>query len=396
MRAVVTVICIWMVSLGAAAQFGKFAVLFDRVAASYPGQPGPMIGLVVSTVGFVGLIFGTTAGLFVSALGYKRVMVTALVAGAAISALESLLPPLPVMLVLRALEGASHLALVVAAPVLTSQLAGPRWQAAAMTLYSSFFAVSFASLGYLGPRLADWAGLPAVYLSHAGYMLAGAALMAALLPRDQRGVMPHLSARSLARSHVQVYSSPREAAPAMGFVCYTFTFVAFLTLMPQQFLGRPEQAVLATFMPLVSVATSLTLGVWALGRIPAVRMVQIGFAASLGFVALLWLAWGQGTATVLAAFGVAGSLGLVQSASFAAIPQLNPDPAARARAAGAIAQLGNVGTTSGTPVLVWLIAVAGVTGLSVFLALFAILGIALHALQAHRRLEAVRLQSDSD
>ena len=71
MRAAVTVICIWLVSLGAAAQFGKFAVLFDRVVASYPGQPGPMIGLVVSTVGFVGLIFGTTAGLFVSVLGYR-------------------------------------------------------------------------------------------------------------------------------------------------------------------------------------------------------------------------------------------------------------------------------------------------------------------------------------
>ena len=386
MRATVTVLCIWLVSLGAAAQFGKFAVLFDRVAAAYPGQSGPMIGLIISTVGFVGLIFGTTAGLFVSALGYRRVMIVALLAGALISAIEALMPPLPLMLALRALEGASHLALVVAAPVLTSQLASPRWQAAAMTLYSSFFAVSFATMGYFGPRLADVSGLPAVYLAHGGYLLAGAALMALLLPPDRRGTMPQLSARALFQSHVQIYSSPREAAPALGFVCYTFTFVAFLTLMPQQFLGRPEQVVLATFMPLVSVATSLTLGVWGLSRISAVQMVQLGFAASLGFVALLWLVWGQAAATVLAAFGVAGALGLVQSASFASIPQMNPDPAARARAAGAIAQLGNVGTTCGTPVLVWLIGVAGATGLAVFLAVFAILGIALHARQARRRL----------
>ena len=386
MRATVTVLCIWLVSLGAAAQFGKFAVLFDRVASSYPGQPGPMIGLVVSTVGFVGLIFGTTAGLFVSALGYKRVMVTALVAGSLISALEALLPPLPVMLALRALEGASHLAMVVAAPVLTSQLAGPRWQPAAMTLYSSFFAVSFASLGYLGPRLADWAGLPAVYLCHAGYMLAGAGLMAALLPKDKRPVMPRLSLRGLLVSHAQIYSSPREAAPALGFVCYTFTFVAFLTLMPQQFLGRPEQFVLASFMPLVSVGVALTLGVWAMGRVSAVRVVQLGFAVSLVFVALLWLTWGQTGLTVLAAFGVSAGLGLVQSASFASIPQLNPDPAARARAAGAIAQLGNLGTTSGTPLLVWLIATAGINGLALFLALFAVLGIALHGWMERRRL----------
>ena len=39
MRATLTVLCIWAVSLGAAAQFGKIAVLFDRLAASLSG-PG--------------------------------------------------------------------------------------------------------------------------------------------------------------------------------------------------------------------------------------------------------------------------------------------------------------------------------------------------------------------
>ena len=388
MRATVTVICIWLVSLGAAAQFGKFAVLFDRVADAYPDQPAPMIGLIVSTVGFVGLIFGTTAGLFISALGYRRVMIWALVAGATISALEALMPPLPVLLALRALEGGSHLALVVAAPVLTAQLASARWQAAAMTLYSSFFAVSFAATGVLGPKLADLAGLPAVYLAHAGYMLAAAALMAALLPRDRPAPMPRLTFRALASQHAQVYANASQAAPAMGFVCYTITFVAFLTVMPQQFLGRPEQAILATFMPLVSVAVSLTLGIWAMRHIPAYRLVQMGFAAAIGFSVALWLGWGQSLPTLLAAFGVAGALGLVQSASFAAIAQLNPDPVSRARAAGAIAQLGNLGTTSGTPLLVWLIVAAGVNGLALFLALFSALGIALHTVQARRRVVA--------
>lgn len=388
MRASLTIVCIWLVCLGAAAQFGKFAVLFDRIAASYPGQPGLIVGLIVSTVGICGLIFGTTAGLFVSALGYRRVMVSALIAGAVISTIEALLPPVPVMLALRAAEGASHLALVVAAPVLTAQIAAPRWQAAAMTLYSSFFAVSFAALGYFGPTLADWGGLPAVFLAHGGYMAVGAVGMALLLPRDQRSEMPHLSLRGLLVSHAQVYASPREAAPAMGFVCYTVTFVAFLTLMPQQFLGQPQQAILASFMPLVSVAVSLTFGVWMMRRVSAVGMVQAGFAVTLVFAVLLGLAWGQAGLVVLAAFGVAAGLGQVQSASFAAIPQLNLEPAARARAAGAIAQLGNLGTTSGTPILIWLISQAGATGLAVFLSLFSVLGIAVHAVQARRRITA--------
>lgn len=386
MRAALTVFAIWLVSLGAAAQFGKFAVLFDHVAAAYPGQPGPMIGLIVSTVGFAGLILGTTAGIFVSALGYKRVMITALLAGSAISAVESLMPPLPVMLALRAIEGATHLGLVVAAPVMTAQLAAPRWQAAAMSLYSSFFAVSFSALGILGPKLAGWAGMPAVLLAHAAYLLAGAALLALLLPRVPGSPWPPMSPRSLLQAHGRIYSSPREAAPAFGFVCYTFTFVAFLTLMPQQFLGRPEQFLLASLMPLVSVGMALTLGVWAMGRISAVRLVQAGFAVAIVFAGLLWLSWGQGRATLLVAFGISAGLGLVQSASFASIAQLNADAEARTRAAGAIAQLGNLGTTCGTPVLVWLIATFAETGLALFLIGFSALGIGLHAVMERRRI----------
>ncbi len=142
---------------------------------------------------------------------------------------------------------------------------------------------------------------------------------------------------------------------------------------------------LATFMPLVSVVVSLTLGVWGLARIGAVAMVQAGFAAGLAFAALLWLVWGQTVPMVIASFCFAAALGIVQAASFATIPQLNPTPDGRARAAGAIAQLGNLGTTTGTPLLVWLISAAGGTGLSLFLAVFCALGIIVHAVQSRRR-----------
>ena len=73
-------------------------------------------------------------------------------------------------------------------------------------------------------------------------------------------------------------------------------------------------------------------------------------------------------------------------ACFAALAELNPTPEARARGAGAIAQLGNLGTTTGTPILVWALGRAGETGLAVFLIGFSALGIGIHALQARRRI----------
>ena len=82
---------------------------------------------------------------------------------------------------------------------------------------------------------------------------------------------------------------------------------------------------------------------------------------------------------------MAAALGIVQGASFAAIPSLNPATDDRARAAGAIAQLGNLGTTTGTPILAAMLAALGPMAIVVFAVPFCALGIILHGWQATRR-----------
>lgn len=343
-----------------------------------------MLGLLVSIVGFPGLIFGTTAGIFVEGLGYRRVLLGALVAGAGLSALESLMLPLPVMLALRVAEGMAHLAIVVAAPVLIAQIAPASRQGLAMTLWSSFFGVAYSALALFGRPLALAFGEPSLFLAHAAYMLGIAALLRLLLPADLPRKPLHLSPRTLLRQHADIYTSPYVAAPAFGFVCYTIIYVAVLTLLPP-FAGGAVQILLATGMPLASIAVSLTLGVWLLGQMSAVRAAMVGFAVALLAAVALGLGWGQPVVTVAASLTLAGALGLVQGASFSAIPQLNPTIGERARAAGAVAQLGNLGTTVGTPLLSAVILSGGSLGMAGFVALFAFLGIALHLWQAQRR-----------
>ena len=137
--------------------------------------------------------------------------------------------------------------------------------------------------------------------------------------------------------------------------------------------------------PLVSIVFSLTVGVWALKRVAAFRLVQLGFAAAIVASLGLWIAWGTGAVEAAFALALAASLGIVQGASFASIPQLNASPPDRARAAGAIAQLGNLGTATGTPMLTLIMAQSGATGLAMFLIGFSGLGIAVHWVQARRR-----------
>ncbi len=381
MRAALTIFAIWAAGLGAAAQFGKISVAYEALGRAYAAQAGIGIGVMVSIVGMVGLIFGTTAGLLVARIGARRAMVGALALGAAVSAVQMLFPPYPVMMVSRLLEGVSHLVIVVVGPTAIAGLTAARWQGAVMTLWSSFFAVTYAALFFFGPPLVAASGPGALFGLHALWMAACGGILWALLPADAPEKAGAL-AGSLWAEHRRIYASPWVAAPATGFVCYTMTYVAVLTLLPAM---MPEQgAFVGVAMPLVSIVVSLTFGVWLLGRMSAVHLVQAGFGLAVLSGLGLWLGWG-GTAALVFALGVAGSLGIVQGASFAALAQLNATSEDRAQAAGAIAQLGNLGTTCGTPILVWLTERAGSLGLVLFVTGFSALGIAIHALQARRR-----------
>ena len=134
----------------------------------------------------------------------------------------------------------------------------------------------------------------------------------------------------------------------------------------------------------------MTLGVWLLSKLPAFRLVQCGFAVAILASLGLWVTWGQGASETGFALLMAAALGVVQGASFASLAQINPSAEDRARGAGAIAQLGNLGTTIGTPLLALILAKSGATGLAVFLIGFSALGIAIHAWQARRRINFLR------
>lgn len=377
------ILALWFAGLCAAGQFSKTGVIFPELAAIWP-EAGARLGLVVSVVGGVGVVFGTTAGLAVARFGARRLIIAALFAGAAVSGLQALGLPLGTMIATRVIEGAAHLLIVVAGPVLIAGLAAPRDQAAAMTLWSTFFGLAFTITAVAGLPFAHAFGPRALWALHGAIMAAAGVLLIGVLPGSEaRPVPAPMNLRAILADHVAIYADPRVGAPALGFVFYTLIFVAALTLVPG--LVVPEyREFTASVMPLVSIASSLGLGVQLTRRLGAVRTAQIGFAGG-AVAAGLWLFGAGDLIAVAAAFGLSAALGLVQGASFAAIPELNPSAPDRARAAGAIAQLGNVGTTLGTPVLLALSGALGAPALTLFALPLCLGGIAMHLWLARRR-----------
>ena len=375
---------LWAAGLGAAAQYGKVSVIYDRLPLIYP-DAGLTLGFVVSVVGFVGIVFGVIAGVLVAAIGLRRALIWALWGGASVSAFEATLPVLPVMLGLRALEGVSHLVIVVAAPTLIAQLSTPRHLGLTLTLWSTFFGVAYTALVWGGLPMVDALGLPSLFVAHAVWMAAAALLVALRIPTLASSPEPTrnkavMSPRAIFEAHRSIYRSPFLAAPGLGWLFYTFCFLALLTLLPP-YIDPADRALVIGAMPLVSILVSMTAGVWLMRHVSAIFVVQLGFAACVG--CLVWLLIAEGNA--LACFVLAAALGLVQGASFAAVPQLNPEAADRARANGAMAQMGNVGNTLGTPALAALAMFGGYTALLWAAVIVMSLGAVMHMVLARRR-----------
>lgn len=375
----VLVLALYAGGLGAAGQYAKLAVPFEALGAAYP-QAGAALGWTVSLISLLGVALGLAAGALATRLGLRRSLISALGLGAAIAAAQATLPPLPVLLALRLVEGAAHLAIVVAAPTLIAQTAPDRWRGAALTLWGTFFGVAFTVVAVLGLPLITAAGLPALLWAHAVWMAAMAALLAWLLPRAaaETGAAP--SAPGLLATHRAVYGSPFLAAPAAGWLFYTLTYVALLAVLPLT-LAPAEGRALAAFAPLAGIALSMSVGVWLLRRMPAVQVILWGFGLSLALTPFL----GLGVAPAVALFA---ALGLVQGASFAAVPELARTARDRALANGALAQMGNTGNLLGTPVMLATFGAGGMPALVGLTALAYAAAIAAHLALARRRARA--------
>lgn len=373
------ILCLWGAGLGAAGQYAKMSVIFDQLGAVYPNA-GAALGFIVSLVGFVGILLGVVAGLVVARIRYRRAMLWALWVGAGVSLFQATLPAFPLMLASRVVEGMSHLALVVAAPTLIAQLSAARHRGLTLTLWGTFFGVAFTLLVAFGLPLVEARGVPALFIAHSLWMATFAVILTVFLRPLEIVPEGKLSLRGILRDHLTIYRSPRIAAPGAGWLFYTFCFVSILTVLPP-YIAPDWRVWVMGAMPMMSIAVSMTLGVFAMRFVSAVTLIQIGFAGSVG--ALIWLLATPGLPA--ACLVLAGALGLVQGASFAAIPQLNDTAATQSQAYGALAQTGNLGNTIGTPVMLAILGVTGYVGM-IWTAIVVLAGgFAVHAWMALRR-----------
>lgn len=379
-RNMAAILLLWLTGLCAAMQFAKIGVPFDQFEAMFPAA-GARIGWLLSLVSLVGAVFGMMAGIAVTGIGLRRSLLAAMVLGAAMSLLQSVLSGLGALLVSRVIEGGSHLVLVVAAPTLIAQLSPLGMRSFYMTLWATFFGVAYALMSWLGLDFIAEYGIPALFRLHGIALLLLAAILYRVLPADRRVagvVLPPLS--RIVQTQWRAIRSPYIGAPGIGWLFYTLTFVSLLAILPGLF-PEDRRAFITGILPLVSIVASLLLVPPLLRWLAPTQVIMTGFgAAALGALGLL-----GPVAPTLAATLLFFGLGLVQGASFAAVPALNDSAADRALSNGLMAQTGNLGNLLGTPVLLLVSGRSGQTGLVVTILAGYVIAILAHGWMARRR-----------
>lgn len=382
LRPTILVFLLWLAGLGAAAQFAKIAVPFDEFQALY-SDAGPAFGWLLSMISVVGIFLGMTAGILAAKFGYVKILVMGLVLGAAVSFWQAVLPSFTGMLISRLIEGFSHLSTVVVAPTLIAQISSDRFRGMAMTLWSTFFGVAFAVIVWVGLPFAALHGLGGLLSAHALFMLivaCGLIFSFRSFNIDLPISNAPLTMISILRQHQRAYRSPSISAPAIGWLFYTLTFVALLAIIPAT-LPEDSRATIVGLLPLISIATSLILVSYLLSLISATSIVIIGFTLA-ALVSLLTLTSLSASIVFVCLFAV---LGMIQGASFATIVQLNTSAEDRALANGAMAQMGNLGNTLGTPILLTILSIFGVNGMLLSVCGLYLTGALIHVLLSRKR-----------
>lgn len=271
-------------------------VLAGIVAAMHVGKVAPAIpilraqldvslvqaGWLLSLSQMAGMLTAVFVGMFADGFGLRRSVLWGLVLLGLLSGLAGLTTSAPQLLLMRAIEGAAILMIIVPAPALLRSLVDPDRLSTAMGFWGTFMPTGTATALLLGP----------VLMAHFGWAtwwetLGAIALLMALLfnmgvPRVAvavAGARP--PAANLQRLRL-VWRTPQVWRVALAFACYSGQWLVIIGFLPTLLQTGGMSAGLAGTSAAIASAVNIV-GNIAGGRllqkgVPSQRVLGIAFA----------------------------------------------------------------------------------------------------------------------
>ena len=275
-------------------------VLAGIVAAMHVGKVAPAIpilraqldvslvqaGWLLSLSQMAGMLTAVFVGMFADGFGLRRSVLWGLVLLGLLSGLAGLTTSAPQLLLMRAIEGAAILMVIVPAPALLRSLVDPDRLSTAMGFWGTFMPTGTATALLLGPALMAhfgwatwWETLGAIALLMALLFNMGVPRVAVAVAVAVAGARP--PAANLQRLRL-VWRTPQVWRVALAFACYSGQWLVIIGFLPTLLQTGGMSAGLAGTIAAIASAVNIV-GNIAGGRllqkgVPSQRVLGIAFA----------------------------------------------------------------------------------------------------------------------
>jgi MFS family permease len=322
-------------------------------------------GFLLSLVQAAGMTLGLAFGVVADGLGARRSMLLGLGVLAVASALGGAATSVPVLLVLRAVEGFGFLLVALPAPGWVRQLVAPQRVSAMLGLWSAYMPLATALALLVGPLCIAALGWRAWWWALATLSALMALVLARAVPAGPAIARP--AAAPWAARLRATLAAPGPWLVAVTFAAYSGQWLAVIGFLPSIY----AQAGVAGAA--IGALTALAAAVNMLGNLGAGRLLQRGarppVLLSIGFTAMALAATaafagaaGEGLpaavryAAVLLFSGVGG---LIPATLFALAVRLAPGEGTISTTVGWAQQWSSLGQFAGPPLVAWVASSAG-------------------------------------
>jgi len=372
----VAAIAVTTAGISAALHLGKLAPAIPALRDAL-GIGLVEAGFLLSLVQVAGMTLGLAAGLMADTLGLRRSMLSGLalvtLAGVAGGWVQPGSHALPLMLVLRALEGVGFLLAVMPGPGLIRALSPVQAEKAAMGMWGAYMPVGVAAALLCGPPFIALSGWHGWWWLISAASACAAIWVWAVVPSDQqRALSLRTSAPPPWRSRLSLtWRAPGPRTLGLAFAVYSAQWMAVIGFLPAIYADAGIAATWTGVLSSVAAATNIV-GNLAGGRLLQAgvapgRLLRWGYAVMLLASMAAFAQWGHGAdARSLPAalryacvclFSLGG--GMVPATLFMLAVRLAPSSATVSTTVGFMQQASSLGQFFAPPAVAWLAIRAG-------------------------------------
>ncbi|MFO1217813.1 MAG: MFS transporter [Burkholderiaceae bacterium] len=325
-------------------------------------------GFLLSLVQLAGMSLGVAFGLAADTLGPRRSVLLGLATLSLASALGGLSDAVPLLMLLRAVEGFGFLLVVLPAPGLVHRLAAPGRSSVLLGIWGAYMPIGTAVALLSGPLWIEAFGWRAWWWLLAAISAAMAIVFAQVLPAA--GDAPAQAGPDAGAWVARVRRTLGTRGPwlvAVSFAMYSSQWLSVIGFLPtiytQAGISGATTGALTALAAAVNMSGNMAAGRLQHAGIAPTRLLAIGFVI-MGLAATAAFAGGPGQGLPPAARYAAVLLysavgGLIPGTLFALAVRLAPDAQTLGTTVGWVQQWSAFGQFAGPPLVAWIASRAG-------------------------------------